>query len=130
MPSRLSSDKRGPSLRSAIAAGARLDGAPIPTEATSATLISTGVLPGVIELLPSGLPVVLLADGPTIGGYPVPAIVARADLAVVAQRQPGDDISFKVVSASDARLAWAERRRDLASATAVGTGDRPLRPPS
>ncbi len=110
--------------------GARLDGAPIPTDETAATLVSTGVLPGVIQLLPSGLPVVLLADAPTIGGYPVPAVVARADLPVVAQRQPGDDISFTVISASDARLAWAERRRELASATAIGTGDRPLRRPS
>jgi hypothetical protein len=48
----------------------------------------------------------------------------------VAQRQPGDDISFTVIGASDARLAWAERRRELASAEAIGTGDRPLRQPS
>lgn len=110
--------------------GARLDGAPLPTEETAATLTSTGVLPGVIQLLPSGLPVVLLADGPTIGGYPVPAIIARSDLAVVAQRQPGDEVSFTMISASDARIAWAERRRVLASAAAIGTGDRPLRRPS
>ncbi len=61
--------------------GARLEGAPIPTDETAATLVSTGVLPGAIQILPSGLPIVLLADAPTIGGYPVPAVVARADLA-------------------------------------------------
>ena len=103
--------------------GVRLDGAAIPTDASAATLVSTGVLPGAIQLLPSGLPVVLLADAPTIGGYPVPAVVARADLAIVAQRQPGDDVSFTMISAGDARLAWAEHRRRLASAVMLLGGD-------
>ncbi len=93
--------------------GARLDGEPIPTDETAATLISTGVLPGAIQILPSGLPIVLLADAPTIGGYPVPAVVARADLAIVAQRQPGDDVSFMIVEAEAARLATRDRRNEL-----------------
>ena len=90
--------------------GARLDGEPVPSDETGAMLISSGVLPGAIQILPSGLPIVLLADAPTIGGYPVPAVVVRADLAIVAQRQPGEDVSFMTVSADDASTAWVERR--------------------
>jgi allophanate hydrolase subunit 2 len=37
--------------------GARLDGAPIPPKRPPPPLVSTGVIPGVIQLLPSGLPV-------------------------------------------------------------------------
>ena len=103
--------------------GARLDGAPIPIDEKAATLISAAVLPGAIQILPSGLPIVLLADAPTIGGYPVPAVVAGADISIVAQRQPGDDVSFAMISASDAGRAWAERRRRFESAMMLADDD-------
>lgn len=100
--------------------GARLDGEPVPTDETAATLVSSGVLPGVIQLLPSGRPIVLLADAPTIGGYPVPAVVAIADLPIVAQRGPGDRVSFMIVEAEAARLAARDRRNELERTRTTG----------
>jgi biotin-dependent carboxylase-like uncharacterized protein len=91
--------------------GARLEGTPLPTSDAAATLVSSGVVPGGIQIPASGEPIVLLADAPTIGGYPVPAIVARADLPIVAQRPPGERIPWLRIDAEGARQASRERQR-------------------
>ncbi len=58
---------------------------------------------GAIEVPPDGAPIVLLPDGPTVGGYPVPLVVTRADLPTLGQLRPGDHIRFHLVSLQDAR---------------------------
>jgi antagonist of KipI len=55
---------------------------------------STPVCPGVVQVPPSGQPVVLMADAPTIGGYPMLAVVSSADLPRLAQCRPGDTVRF------------------------------------
>jgi allophanate hydrolase subunit 2 len=52
---------------------------------------------GAVQVPPDGRPVVMLADHPTTGGYPVVAVVAPDDLVVVAQAAPGSTIRFVVV---------------------------------
>jgi allophanate hydrolase subunit 2 len=39
-----------------------------------------------------------MADAPTIGGYPVVAVVSSADLPRLAQRRPGDRVVFRDVT--------------------------------
>lgn len=46
---------------------------------------------------PYGRPVVFLADHPTIGGYPVIAVVRAADLPAAAQAAPGAPVRFVAV---------------------------------
>ena len=91
--------------------GVRLEGGPLPTSEAAAALVSSGLLPGAIQVPASGEPIVLLADAPTVGGYPVPAVVARADLAIVAQRRPTDRVEFTLATARAAREAHLGRRR-------------------
>ena len=50
---------------------------------------------GAIQVRHSGLPMVLLADHPTTGGYPVIAVVVGEDLPKVAQARPGETIRFR-----------------------------------
>lgn len=57
-----------------------------------AALPSLGVLPGTIQALPSGQWVVLGPDAGTMGGYPVVAVVATADVGRLAHLVPGDDV--------------------------------------
>ncbi|MFE5776502.1 carboxyltransferase domain-containing protein [Brachybacterium sp. NPDC056505] len=57
-------------------------------------LASEGLVPGAIQLPPSGLPVVFLADHPVTGGYPVIAVVDEADLPLLAQLPPGTSLRF------------------------------------
>jgi biotin-dependent carboxylase-like uncharacterized protein len=69
---------------------------------------------GAIQVPPSGEPIVLLSDHQTIGGYPVPAVVIRADLDRLGQLRPGDEIEFELVTELDAREAARERGERLA----------------
>ena len=73
--------------------GIRLHGATL-ERVRSGELRSEGLVPGAIQVLPDGRPILLLVDHPTTGGYPVIAVVRTMDLALVAQLRPGQTIGF------------------------------------
>ena len=58
-------------------------------------LPSEGMVPGALQVPPSGRPTILLADGPVTGGYPVIAVVTDASLDALAQARPGTGIRFR-----------------------------------
>ncbi|MFF2605032.1 5-oxoprolinase subunit B/C family protein [Arthrobacter koreensis] len=64
------------------------------TRARGGELPSEGVVAGSLQVPPSGLPVLFLADHPVTGGYPVIAVVIPEDLPVAAQLPPGDPVRF------------------------------------
>ncbi|HEY2917121.1 MAG TPA: biotin-dependent carboxyltransferase family protein [Candidatus Limnocylindrales bacterium] len=82
-------------------------------------LPSLGVLPGAIQVTPSGQPLVLMPDSGTTGGYPVVAVVIQADLPLLGQLDPGAEVRFRATTADDARAAAIERRALIAS---IGSG--------
>jgi biotin-dependent carboxylase-like uncharacterized protein len=59
-------------------------------------LPSEGVAAGSLQVTHDGQPILLLADHPTTGGYPVIAVVVSADLGLVAQLRPGQRVRFAV----------------------------------
>jgi len=67
-----------------------------------ATLPSLGVLPGAIQVVPSGDWFILGPDAGTMGGYPVVGVVVTADLGRLAHVGPGDALDLVVVKAADA----------------------------
>ncbi len=85
--------------------GYRLEGTP---SADGASATSEPVCPGAIQLPPEGVPIVLMADAPTIGGYRILGSVVSADLGSLAQKLPGDIVHFEPISV---RTAQAELRR-------------------
>ncbi|KAA9108512.1 5-oxoprolinase/urea amidolyase family protein [Microbacterium rhizomatis] len=74
--------------------GLRLDG-PELARVTARELPSEGMVPGALQVPPSGRPTILLADGPVTGGYPVIAVVTDAALDDLAQLRPGSRIRFR-----------------------------------
>ncbi len=76
-------------------------------------VVSFGVVKGAIQLPPDGNPVVLGPDHHTTGGYPLAGVVIEADLPILAQLRPGDEISFQDVSLAEALVARATARREL-----------------
>ncbi|MDN0074861.1 biotin-dependent carboxyltransferase family protein [Crenobacter sp. SG2303] len=88
--------------------GYRLHGEPLHRDAER-ELPSHGVLPGVVQVPPSGLPIVLLADAPTTGGYPRIAVVIEADLWKVAQTRIGARLAFQLCDAAEATAARVEQ---------------------
>jgi allophanate hydrolase subunit 2 len=57
-------------------------------------LPSEGVAAGSLQVPPSGLPVLFLADHPVTGGYPVIGVVVPEDLPAAAQLPPGTAVRF------------------------------------
>ncbi|HYN34985.1 MAG TPA: biotin-dependent carboxyltransferase family protein [Ilumatobacteraceae bacterium] len=62
--------------------------------ASDRRLASEGIVDGAIQITPAGEPIVMLANHPTTGGYPVVAVVEPDDLAIVAQSLPGTILRF------------------------------------
>lgn len=68
----------------------------------SAEILSDGLLPGAVQVPAEGQPIVILADGPTTGGYAKIATVITADLDRLAQAAPGTRLRFEAVSVAAA----------------------------
>ncbi len=84
--------------------GYRLHGPALARE-RGGELLSHAVLPGVVQLPPSGQPIVLLADAQTTGGYPKIAVVIRADLWKLAQLRLGGTLRFLPCTPAEAVAA-------------------------
>ena len=74
--------------------GARLCGPPLERVAIR-ELLSEGLVEGSIQVPPDGQPIVMLADHPVTGGYPVIAVVALDHVSSVAQARPGTTLRFR-----------------------------------
>ena len=75
--------------------GLRLDGPALPRASDSAgELASEGMVTGALQVPPDGKPILLLADHPVTGGYPVIAVVRSADIGLAAQLRPGQPVRF------------------------------------
>jgi allophanate hydrolase subunit 2 len=74
---------------------------------------SSPMVRGAIQVPPSGEPIVLGPDHPTLGGYPVLAVVARVDLGRLGARRPGDAVRFQQVDLEDARRSWQALAADF-----------------
>jgi biotin-dependent carboxylase-like uncharacterized protein len=76
--------------------GYRLAGAPIQHQIGE--LLSEPVMVGTIQVPADGQPIVTMCDGPTLGGYAKIGMVDPADLAWLAQTQPGELVRFRYVA--------------------------------
>lgn len=96
-----------------------------------AHLVSLPMTWGAVELPPGGAPICLLADHPTVGGYPVVAVVASADLPTLGQLRPPHRVRFELVEVGEAQADFmrseaafreaADRLNGTAASTTGGT---------
>jgi antagonist of KipI len=94
--------------------GVRLEGGAL--VGADGELLSHGMVWGAVEVPPGGGPIILLADGPTIGGYPVPAVVASVDRPVLGQLRPGDQVRLERIDLDQAVRFRREAAAQLAEA--------------
>ena len=92
--------------------GMRLEGLII-KNIVSTNIRSEGITKGAIQVPADGQPIVLLTDYPTIGGYPKIANVISADYHLLAQKIPGEKISFKNVELHDAEQLYKEHLNNI-----------------
>lgn len=74
--------------------GIRLDG-PELERIREGEVPSEGMIPGALQVPPSGRPTVLMADGPVTGGYPVIAVATDAGIDAFGQARPGTRVRFR-----------------------------------
>ncbi|WP_257462532.1 5-oxoprolinase subunit C family protein [Archangium lipolyticum] len=88
--------------------GMRLHGPKLP-QADVGSGLSGPMVRGAIQVPSSGEAIVLGPDHPTMGGYPVLAVVIRADWGALAARRPGAPVRFRAVDLDEARDIWSRR---------------------
>ena len=89
--------------------GYRLEGPELKLE-RRLELMSHGILPGTVQVPPSGKPIIQLADANTCGGYPKIATVIEADLWIVGQAGPDGRFLFIEVTPEEANAALRQQR--------------------
>ena len=92
--------------------GYRLEGPRLKTPREH-NAISSAVVLGAVQVPPSGLPIVLLADHQTTGGYLQVASVISADVPVVGQLMASHWIEFVACSEAEAMRALIAQERRL-----------------
>ncbi|CAM2742294.1 MULTISPECIES: 5-oxoprolinase subunit C family protein [Methylobacterium] len=89
-----------------------LDGAPL-RHAKGHDIVSDGVAMGAIQVPGNGLPIILMADRQSTGGYPKIATVIGPDLGRLAQAQGGTMLSFRSLTVAEAVTARRNEREAL-----------------
>jgi biotin-dependent carboxylase-like uncharacterized protein len=92
--------------------GSRLAGAELKRK-RGGDMLSSGVIPGTIQVPPSGQPIILMGDAQTTGGYPRIGVVIRADLWKLAQAPLNGRLRLVQVDQPQALAAWADQQRYL-----------------
>lgn len=82
--------------------GFRLEGPLLEHEGGNFNIVSDGIVAGSIQVPGSKLPIILMADAQTAGGYPKIATVISADLPLLGVRGSGRTIRFQAVSREEA----------------------------
>lgn len=105
--------------------GYKIDGPSI--GASPGSLPSEAACPGAIQVPGDGHPIILMADAPTVGGYPKIAVVSAADMPIVAQRRPGETLRFEVVTIEQTQKAFRRRATDLSTIAQLAARARSAR---
>lgn len=91
--------------------GYRLDG-PTLSLSQSRELLSEGVSFGTVQVPASGLPIVLMAERQTTGGYPKFAQISAIDLPYLAQQPNGASLTFREITIQESQhLLHSELQR-------------------
>lgn len=64
------------------------------TAINKSTMLSTGLMPGSLQITPDGQSILAMRDAQTTGGYPRILVVNQHDISVLAQARPGDQVYF------------------------------------
>jgi len=92
--------------------GYRLEG-PVIEHKVSPSIISDAIPPGAVQVPGDGLPIIMMVDAQTTGGYAKIAVVTTPDLSRLGQAKPNDAVRFSRISLSQARLRLLEYQRTL-----------------
>lgn len=90
----------------------KLSGEPIEF-VNNGDIISDGITTGSIQVSSNGMPIVMLADHQTTGGYAKIGTVISVDIPVLGQRKPGEKVRFSYVSVEEAQRLYIQQKKYL-----------------
>ena len=94
--------------------GVRIEGNKI-SSIKSHDIASEGIVRGSIQVPGNGNPIILMAEHPSIGGYPKIAIVILSDIARIAQFTIGTQFNFKEVTLTEAESILRKKNKFIES---------------
>ena len=92
--------------------GYRLKGSKINSK-NGSDIITDGIPLGSIQVPRNGMPIVMLADRQTTGGYAKIATVISVDIDKFAQMRPGNKVKFTQINLEEAHLLLGEREKNI-----------------
>ncbi|GAE28887.1 allophanate hydrolase 2 subunit 2 [Halalkalibacter hemicellulosilyticusJCM 9152] len=92
--------------------GYRLKGSPL-TLKKQQQLLSEPVSFGTIQVPGDGMPIILMADSQTVGGYPIIGQVAAVDRSKLAQMKAGDCFFLKEIDMNTAGQLFRKKQEHL-----------------
>jgi biotin-dependent carboxylase-like uncharacterized protein len=98
--------------------GFRLMGTPLHLD-QPLEIRSSGIVPGIVQVPPSGQPIIQLRDANSAGGYPKIGVVIDADLWRLGQARPGAKLRFASVTQQQAAEVQRETQAYLAEVEAL-----------
>ncbi|UUX50001.1 biotin-dependent carboxyltransferase family protein [Nisaea acidiphila] len=98
--------------READRMGMRLEG-PALEHARGYNITSDGIVTGAIQVPGNGLPIILLADHQTTGGYPKIGTVISADIPRLGRMKPGDTLLFEEIDVAGAEEARRAQEKEV-----------------
>lgn len=76
-------------------------------------IISDATAMGTIQVTNKGLPIVMLSDRQTTGGYAKIATIIQSDLPRLVQKKPGDKVKFRRISVDAARRIYKKEQKRI-----------------
>lgn len=90
--------------------GCRLEGVPVES-LNGMDIISDAIAFGAIQISSDGMPIVMLADRQTIGGYAKIGAVISTDMPAFVQHKPGEKIHFRTVTLKEAQRLYKKEQK-------------------
>ncbi len=106
--------------------GMRLKGRPVES-LHGVDIVSDGIAFGSIQITKSGMPIIMMADHQTIGGYAKIGTVCSFDLPKLAQLRPGDQVSFCRISVEEAQNLYCHPQERNRTAPLACLGRKTIR---
>ncbi len=90
----------------------RLTGPAVETKGGS-DMISDGIVEGSVQISSDGMPMIMMADHQTTGGYAKIGTVVSTDIPALAQLKPGDGVVFRFISVEEGIEACRKEYRKI-----------------
>lgn len=76
-------------------------------------MISDGIVEGSVQISSDGMPMIMMADHQTTGGYAKIGTVVSTDIPALAQLKPGDGVVFRFISVEEGIEACRKEYRKI-----------------